>query len=362
MWWLLACAPDVYEAGITTDTDAGVYPLDVTFEASSPLAGTATWDFGEGGTATGDTVTHRFVGAGIFGVTLTVSDDRSTAVATVPITVGEPACPTMSPPELWGLVSDLSLDELSGIAASHREPDLFWVHQDNGDNPLLFALDAQGRVQSRHDIDGIEDFEDVATAIDPNDGEPLLFVGDIGDNDGERDEITVVVVDEPDPRVSGPFDGLRMTLHYPPGPAYNAETLLVDPRTLDLYVVTKDRDGASRVFAKRAPHDGPGPFVLEPVAEVSFAVGALSGLTTTGGDVSPDGSRIVIRTYLPRAHLWHRDGYLPFEAAFDRAPCAIALPSEAKSEAVAFTTDGAGLVSVSEGERQPLFYTAFDAE
>ena len=302
MLWLLACQKEVLDAEITVDGDVVAYPADVTFTASAPIEGVASWEFGEGGTATGDEVTHRFVGAGTFDVTLTVTDARGdTAVATVAVILDAPGCPTMHPPELTGVVSDLALNELSGIAPSLRATGLSWVHQDNGDNPLLFAVDPEGRVRGRYDIHGIVDFEDIATAADPETGAPLLFVGDIGDNDLVRDEIAVVMLDEPDPNGIATAEGLRMALNYPADPPYDAETLLVDPLTLDLFVVTKDRTGASRVFVKRGPHDEPGPFLLEELTRLSFAVGGLEGLTTTAGDVSPDGTRFVIRAAVG----WH---------------------------------------------------------
>jgi PKD repeat protein len=51
------------------------------------------WEFGDGGTGTGETAMHGFEGAGCFDVTLTVEDDRgatATATATVSVSTGEP--------------------------------------------------------------------------------------------------------------------------------------------------------------------------------------------------------------------------------------------------------------------------------
>jgi hypothetical protein len=50
-----------------------------------PIA--VTWDFGDGGTATGETTTHTFPRAGAFTVTATVSDGRSTSTTAGQVTV-----------------------------------------------------------------------------------------------------------------------------------------------------------------------------------------------------------------------------------------------------------------------------------
>ncbi len=74
----------------------------ITFDgrSSSDPDGTITswqWDFGDGSTATGDRVTKRYSTAGIFTVTLTVTDNRgATASTSQPITVGTPNQPPVA--------------------------------------------------------------------------------------------------------------------------------------------------------------------------------------------------------------------------------------------------------------------------
>lgn len=68
---------------------------DVTFNASAstPNTGTFSWNFGDGATGSGVTVTHAYPREGAFNVTLTVTGDSgisSTASRTVPVTTGLP--------------------------------------------------------------------------------------------------------------------------------------------------------------------------------------------------------------------------------------------------------------------------------
>src|SRR5688500_18639935 len=55
------------------------------------------------------------------------------------------------------------LPEGSGLAASRRTSGRFWSHNDSGE-PVLFALDTNGRVTGRLSISGatVEDWEAVA--------------------------------------------------------------------------------------------------------------------------------------------------------------------------------------------------------
>ncbi len=350
-------------AQINADVVLGELPLDVTFDAIGSLPGakgvTFEWDFGDGATAqTRKTAAHTYVSAGSFIARLTLTDAQgAVAVDEIQIDVAEapavfpPSCPAGSPAISTGTVDDGALNELSGLAASPTDPEVFWTHEDGGNQSLLIAIDASGATLAEHDLpEDFPDFEDLAAALDPATGEPLVFLGDIGDNGYSRGEVAVWVGDEPDPHVDGPFAPFRMALTYPDGPR-NAETLLVDPLTLDLFIVTKETSSTPTVYVKRAPHAAGGPFALE-----SLGTGDLLPYTATGGDISADGAWIVIRDYTSTAWLYPRDPAVPLEEAFRTTSCPIAIHSEQQGEAIAFTQDGSALVTVSEGTYEPIYW------
>src|SRR3546814_7104331 len=62
-------------------------------------------------------------------------------------------------------VVDPDIAELSGCARSLTVPQRLWVHNDSGNPSRLFAIDLQGQVQQRVEIDGAEarDWEDIAS-------------------------------------------------------------------------------------------------------------------------------------------------------------------------------------------------------
>ena len=85
--------------------------------------------------------------------------------------------------------------EASGIVKSRRHAGIFWVHNDSGNPPSLFAIRADGRIirEFRLEIPNI-DWEDIAI-----DDHGHLYVGDIGNNLGALPIRAIYRIDEPDP-------------------------------------------------------------------------------------------------------------------------------------------------------------------
>lgn len=350
-----APAPGPLVARVTADVDAGAFPLVVSFDASGSELGsgdvTYAWSFGDGTTAEAGDAVHTYVGAGVFAASLTITDEATgeASVAQIEIDVTTPGCPVADASVSLGTVQDGSLTEISGIVPSRLADDAWWVHEDSGQQDVLTAVDGAGATLAVYELPELSDFEDLASAVDPETGVPTLFLGDIGDNGYERGDVSVLVAAEPDPLTDGALATFEMVLEYPDGPQ-NAETLLVDPVTFDLYVVTKVSSGPAKVYVKRAPHAA-GDFVVEDLGGRDTLE-----LTATGGDVSADGAWVVVRDYTDVARLFVRDGYRPLEDAFDAEPCEIPIHGEFQGEAIAFTPDGAGVVTVSEGEGPDLWY------
>lgn len=251
-----------------------------------------------------------------------------------------------------GHLGDPVLREVSGLVAS-RSQDVLWVHNDSGDGARVYAVDRSGALRATVDVPGAEafDWEDVALGPGRTPGGDDLYVGDIGDNKEARDAIAVyrfpepVVASGPGQReaiTAGPAE--RLDLRYPDGPR-DAETLLVDPVTGDLFVVTKDLAGRSRVYRAAAP-SAPGPGAeMEHVATLDLGIGGLA----TGGDISPSGDAIAVRTYFS-VLVWGRRPGESVGDALARRPCAGPRIPEIQGEAIGFAPDGESYLTTSEGE------------
>jgi PKD repeat protein len=89
------CVNETPEAVIEADLTSGLAPLTVTFDAggSSDSDGYVVeyrWNFGDGGSGTGVTISHNFMTSGTYPVTLTVVDNQgATSQAQLAITVND---------------------------------------------------------------------------------------------------------------------------------------------------------------------------------------------------------------------------------------------------------------------------------
>jgi hypothetical protein len=260
-----------------------------------------------------------------------------------------------------GTAAVSALVEASGIVASRKNIGALWTHNDAGDTARLFALGTDGRDLGSYDLMGAAsvDWEDIALGPGPESGLSYLYVGDVGDNSSIRTGIQVYRVAEPAIDLLAPPSVVTVTgaemlaFAYPDG-AHNAETLLVDPTSGDLFLITKEANGVSGVYWAAAPHAAGVTRTLELATTVSFE-GALSrDRLVTGGDVAPDGSLVILRSYTT-AFVWRRAQGTPLSAAFAGEPCPVPLADEPQGEAIGFAADGASYYTLSEGFSPPLY-------
>jgi hypothetical protein len=241
------------------------------------------------------------------------------------------------------------LPEGSGLAASRRTPGRFWSHNDSGE-PVLFALDGNGRVTGRLSISGasVEDWE--AIAVGPCPSGSCIYVADIGDNDGNRKQITVYRIVEPaDASGSAKVDG---TLHgmYPDG-SHDAEALLVTPEGR-LLIVTKGDTGPVSLY--RFPNElRSGTTVrLERVGGRREPRAPAENDRITDGAVSPDGQWIVLRT--TQALTFYRAADLLAGNWREAGRVALGSVGEPQGEGVTFASnDSVYLMSEGGGKTQP---------
>ena len=230
-----------------------------------------------------------------------------------------------------GTVDAPAATEVSGLALSRSGT--LWAHNDSGDVPRVLALDRRGRFQREVAVSGAEavDWEDIAIRG------RTLYVGDIGDNLAQRPNVSVYRFAEPPAGATG-VTATRIDLRYADGP-HDAETLLVDPRTGAIVVVTKDIGGRSGVYVAAKG-------VLRRRATLKLGAGQL----LTAGDVSGDGRTIVLRSY-GRAFVYERHAGESLPRALKRAPCTADanLILEGQGESLALTRDGRAFYTLPEG-------------
>lgn len=236
-------------------------------------------------------------------------------------------------------VNDARITESSGLVAVG---DSLYTVNDGGSRLQVFVLDRACKVV-RTITAGLDpyDVEDLARSADGT-----LWLADLGDNDHSRSTVAIELLTE-----AGTARLFRFS--YPDG-AHDAEALLLD-RAGRPFVVTKDPLGSSGVYTSTGTPSATKATPLRKVASLRFSptgtpggpVGAIGQLMVTGGAVSPDGTRVVLRTYTD-AYLWRaEDGDVA--KALAGTPTRVPLPPTAQGEAITFTPDGRGLLTSTEG-------------
>jgi hypothetical protein len=286
---------------------------------------------------------------------------------------GEP----QSEPQVERVIRIDDLDESSGLAVSPGHDGVLWTHNDSGDDARIFAVGRDGHAAATIDLADTEarDNEAIQALPPPAPGAPgLIILGDIGDNDAERDgkkRPFLTVLAEPGELRDQTVQPLaQIELTYPEGPR-DAEALLADPRDNRLYVVTKGLLGGrlygvpasvwpGRRDLARLAEDGGGnggaplrlEATLEPLAQVPIPF-------VTDGTVDADGT-VVLRSYSTLAVLGALDD---LRAGTARIRGSVAAPDQQQGESLTLSPDGqsdgaqparAALLG-SEGLDQPVY-------
>lgn len=201
---------------------------------------------------------------------------------------------------------DSRVSESSGAAASARHPALFWTVLDSGNDPAIIAIDSAGQVRARVLLGGATNHDWEAVAVGPCPAGVCVYAGDIGDNRGRRESVTVYRTPEPDAsatagnaaRAVATATAEALTVTYPDG-ARDAEALVATPEG-DLLIVTKGL--TSEVKAYRIPaaawSGGAAPAVVaEDLGALPIAPRTAIGRWVTDASLVPGGRRVAIRTY-----------------------------------------------------------------
>lgn len=234
--------------------------------------------------------------------------------------------------------------ESSGLAIGASG--LSWTHNDAGNPAELFALDNAGRLVQRVLVTGAEsvDWEDIEAA-QCDDGD-CLYIGDIGDNDGERDHITIYVIPEPGRNATASAPARAVHARYPDGPR-DAEGLFVAPGG-DIYIVTKGRAEAVELYRLAANRGAAAMVTLERIRELFPQPDSRDRVSAA--TMSPDGQWVAIRNY--RTMFLYRAAEL-LDRSADAVPVTVDLQplGHQQGESIAIAADGTVRVS-SEAENR----------
>jgi hypothetical protein len=243
--------------------------------------------------------------------------------------------------------------ENSGIVKSRQWNDVYWMQNDSGDEPRIYAVHRDGSVyqcERYPDVPGVligdainVDWEDIAV-----DAAGHVIVADCGNGANDRRDLVLYYVAEPAPDAGRTSTLRRIFVRYPEQrdfPAskddFNYDCEAIFTLADDVYLCTKHRsDNMTRVY-RLDLSDGDEVHALQLIDK--FDVRG----QVTGADASPDGRHLVLTTY---EALWLfdvTDPQRPLSGPVRWLPYA----DETEIEAVCFADDETLLVGDEDAAR-----------
>ncbi|MCF7918940.1 MAG: carboxypeptidase-like regulatory domain-containing protein [Candidatus Cloacimonetes bacterium] len=258
-----------------------------------------------------------------------------------------------------GLIQNNELAEISGLALSGWDSDVLWTHNDSGSENAIYALNTSGVHLAKYYLTGINfrDMEDIASG--ELNGLHYLFLADIGDNNGTYNNIYIYRILEPEVS-SGqvPFEGNiaavnieMISLHYPAGAHYDAETVFAEQSSGDIYVVTKRNPAnpysgtVDHVFLAAYPQSTVTSNLLTEIATLDVATYMNYGITA--GDLSPSGRELLLKTYSD-VYYWEIEPGSDISEALQSAPEPVNYELEPQGEALCWSSEAGGYYCSSE--------------
>lgn len=267
-----------------------------------------------------------------------------------------------------GPVTNKIISEASGLAVSSANWGFLWTHNDSGDGPYIYLIGKNAEYACRVRLTDAEnvDWEDIQIGPGPVDSIKYLYIADIGDNDGVRTE--KVIYRLPEPAVYGMKSDTstgnveKITFVYPDG-KHNAEILLLDPLTKDLFIITKNTSPA-RLYKLPYPQSTNELLTATFSRELPFGYDGSTVFTQpVGGCISHDGSEILVKNYYQVFYYQRKPGE-SIEAVLSGKADTLGVYNwdlflDPQCEAICWDTDGTGFFTISEsvnGSPVHLFY------
>lgn len=247
------------------------------------------------------------------------------------------------------------LTEISGIAASRRNPGMFWVHNDSGNDPEIFLIDSLLTIHLTCRIGEVEnrDWEDIAVGPGPADSTWYVYVGEIGDNRARYPFKHIYRFEEPVLAAGGKkltiqtFDTITFRLE---DKTKDTETLLIDPITKSLFVISK-REEPVWLYELPFPHSTRDTLTARKVTSIPFT-------QIVGGDVRSDGRQILLKNY-EHVYYWRADSAMSVGELLKTTAFEVPYEIEPQGEALTWAHDNAGFYTLSEknvGKKTFLYY------
>ncbi|RIV40839.1 SMP-30/gluconolactonase/LRE family protein [Micromonospora radicis] len=247
-------------------------------------------------------------------------------------------------------VTDPRLRELSGLVVTRTGYIVINDSTDRDDRKQVFYLDKDCKVVRNVPYSGAGPFDTEDLAVSPD--KKTLWIADTGDNVTSRQRRERVAVWSMP--VSGNQQPKLHRLSYPDGKPRDAEALVIGDDNLPL-IITKVTAGKAEIFTPdgELKTGDTEPVPMKKVGEVELPktdtenpLSTFGRVAITGAARSPDGSRVVLRTYADAFEYDVQNGDI-VGALTTGTPRVTAL-ADPFGEAIAYSVDGKTFLTVSD--------------
>ena len=255
-----------------------------------------------------------------------------------------------------GEIENDDIQEASGIVASLTNDNIIWTHNDSGDSNRIFAMDTQGKHIGEYFLNDSQnrDWEDIAIGPGPEEGLHYLYVGDIGDNFSENDIKHIYRVIEPQLNSSSNFNSIQLdgiesiSFQYEDGNR-DAETLIIDPLTKDIIIISKREETAVHIYSLPFPQDTDNILTANLIMTKDFYPNDnfVTSQWIVGGDISYDGKEILIKSYTDIFY-FSRTNNQSFYDALNNEEIKFPYITEPQGEAICWDANISGYYTLSE--------------
>ena len=246
------------------------------------------------------------------------------------------------------------IDEASGIVSSNKNENVFWTHNDSGDENRIYAFNNLGQHLGIYYLNNCDarDWEDIAIGPGPEDGQSYLYVGNIGDNNSQYDAKYIYRLIEPDidsnqsPTTEVIYNIDIIEFQYEDGNR-DAETLMIDPMTKDIIIISK-REDSVHIYQLPYPQSMGWLSIAELIGTMDFYPEDSSDFgRIVSGDISSDGTEILIKSYLNIFHFPRYENQ-SIADAFTNTMTTVEYIMEPQGEGVGWHPDAFGYFTLSE--------------
>ncbi|MDP2010851.1 MAG: hypothetical protein Q8K11_11800 [Phenylobacterium sp.] len=287
----------------------------------------------------------------------------SALMAATPLSAQAQVCKAWSSPVLAASIPSKPISEASGLEASRAYPGRLYHTNDSGDGLRFYITNMAGGGLQTVNLKGPKPADIEELSLGPCGSRTCLYLGDVGDNAGARSEVSFTLLAEKKTYAETEAPLRVVRARYPDGPR-NVEAFALHPNG-DLFVVTKPVDarvtnpGPASVYRLSANQlrqtQGVQVFAMLGELDLPKLLSDLPfyGWIPTGLDISRDGKRAVLLTYMAVVELgFDLAKGVPAKLTAGDNVSVFRAPPLAQQEAITLLPDDSGFLYDSEAARK----------